>query len=398
MNLSSSERKCILRVAETLRSKLVEIAMEIWRHPETAFKEERASRLLQGFLEDEGLEVETGLAGMKTAFHARLQCKRSRPAVGFLAEMDALPGLGHACGHNLIGTASAGAAACLRRALPELAGSVEVIGCPAEESGGGKIRLSRKGFFDHLDAALLVHPDTKTEIFKLSLALIEVKLEFFGRAAHASAEPEKGINALSAMIEAFNAVKAFQQEIPDKGRIHGIITHGGTAPNIIPERTEAVFYIRGRTIEEAKAHTRKLVACARSAAHATKARVCADVKRNQAYAPFVPNRALGRVFEKNLASMDIEIEQGPEDKGLGSTDVGNVSQRVPTISPTLKIAGLRAPCHSPGFARAAGSKPGLEMMMQATKTLALTGAVVLKDAKLRREMRREFRKAVERTK
>ncbi len=395
MNLSSGELKRVFKVAETLRPQLMEIALEIWRHPELAFKEKRASGLLQSFLTAEGFEVEERLAGMKTAFRARLICKRPRPAIGFLAEMDALPGLGHACGHNLIGTASAGAAACLRRALPVLAGSVEAIGCPAEESGGGKVRLVRAGVFDRLDAALLVHPDRKTEIFKLSLALLEVKLSFQGKAAHASAEPEKGINALDAVIRTFNGVDAFRLGIPENARINGIITDGGVAANIIPERAEAVFYVRAQTMKETQALAKKLVACARSAAHATGARVRADVKTRQAYAPFIPNRALGRVFERNLVSMGIEIEQGPEDQALGSTDVGNVSQRVPTISPTLRIGGLRAAAHSPGFARAAGSKAGMEMMMQAVKALALTGAVVLKDARLRREMRREFRSAVE---
>ncbi len=393
MALSDRERKRILSAARALRPRLEKIALEIWRNPEVAFEERYASSLLKGFLEDEGFIVESGLAGMKTAFRARLARKRPRPAVGFLAEMDALPGLGHGCGHNLIGTAAAGAAAALRRAMPVISGRVEVVGCPAEESGGGKVRLARRGCFDRLDACLIIHPDTKTEVFKLSLALVEVRLAFIGKAAHASAEPEKGINALDAMIETFCSVGDLREGITERGRVHGIITHGGSAANIIPDRTEAVFYVRGRTIEEAKYNIKKLLWCARKAARSTGARLSARVKTAQAYEPFIPNRTLGGVFERNLKYLDIKIEQGPEDKGLGSTDVGNVSRRVPIISPTVKIPGLRSACHSPGFARAAGGRAGIEMMMQAAAAMALTGAEVLKDSSLRQKMRSEFRRS-----
>ena len=381
----------VQQATRQLAPQLAALAGKIHDHPELAFAEHQASAWLQEFLQGQGLVVESGLAGLPTAFRAYSRRGKRSPAVAFLAEMDALAGLGHACGHNLIGAGSAGAAAVLRRVLPEAPGTVMVIGCPAEEFGGGKVKLAGAGVFDHLDAALLVHPAILTEVYKLSLGLIEMELTFTGRAAHAAAEPHRGINALDAVIQTFNSVNAYRQKMPERARVHGVISEGGQAPNIIPARASARFLARGTTMTETREVAARVLACARGAAQATGARLRARVFSKEAYEPFVPNRALGRVFERTLGRLHIPIQQGPEDKELGSTDVGNVSQRAPTLHPTLAIRGADAACHSPGFALAARSEAGMEMMLQAVQALALTGAEVLLNPKLRREMREEFR-------
>jgi len=382
--------KKVRQATSELSPQLIALARNIHAYPEPAFAERQASAWLKEFLQGEGFTIETGLARLPTAFRASWRRKSASPAVAFLAEMDALPGLGHACGHNLIAAGSAGAAAVLRRALPNTPGTVMVIGCPAEETGGGKVRLARAGVFDRLDAALLAHPASLTEIYKHSLGLIEMELTFFGQAAHAAAEPHRGINALEAVIQTFNAVNALRQHLPERARVHGIITEGGVAPNIIPERAAARFLARGMTMAETRALTRRIRACAQGAAQATGSRLRAKVFDKDAYEPFVPNRALGETFTRALQQLNIPIQQGPEDKEMGSTDVGNVSSRAPTLHPTLAIPGNDAACHSPGFVLAAGSDAGMETMLLAVQALALTGVEVLRNPRLRQKMREEF--------
>ena len=382
------------RVQEATRQlapQLIALARKIHDYPELAFAEHQASAWLQEFLRSIGFVVESGLARLPTAFRAYSRRAKAAPAVAFLAEMDALAGLGHACGHNLIAAGSAGAAAVLRRVLPDAPGTVIVLGCPAEEFGGGKVKLAQAGAFDRLDAALIVHPSILTEVYKLSLGLIEMELTFTGKAAHAAAEPHRGINALDAVIQTFNAVNAYRQQMPERARVHGIISEGGQAPNIIPARASARFLARGTTMAETREVAERVLSCARAAAQATGARLRAKVFSREAYEPFVPNRALGRVFERALTRLRIPIQQGPENKELGSTDVGNVSQRVPTLHPTLAIRGTDAACHSPGFALAARSEAGMETMLLAVQALALTGAEVLRNPGLRLEMRKEFK-------
>jgi len=380
----------VRQATSELSPQLIALARKIHGHPEPAFAERQASAWLKEFLRGEGFTIESGLVRLPTAFRASCRWKSASPSVAFLAEMDALPGLGHACGHNLIAASSAGAAAVLRRVLPNTPGTLTVIGCPAEEVGGGKVRLARAGVFDRLDAALLVHPAIVTEIYKLSLGLIEMELTFLGQAAHAAAEPHRGINALEAVIQTFNAVNALRQHLPEKARVHGIITEGGVAPNIIPERAAARFLARGMTMAETRAIARRILSSAKGAAQATGSRLRAKVFYKEAYEPFVPNRALGETFTRALQQLKIPIQQGPEDKEMGSTDVGNVSSRTPTLHPTLAIPGTDAACHSPGFALAAGSDAAMETMFAAVQALALTGAEVLRNARLRQKMREEF--------
>jgi amidohydrolase len=381
----------VLRAAAAAVPAAWDLARAIHATPELAYQEKNTSRLLREFLAARGFRISPGPKDLPTAFVA--EAGDDGPCLGLLAEMDALPEMGHACGHNLIAASSAGAAAALVESFPRPPGRVVVIGCPAEESGGGKIRLAAAGVFDKLDAALVIHPDRRTEVYKRTLGVVEVDFHFHGRAAHAAAWPENGVNALDAVIQLFNAIAMLRQQMPDKQRVHGIITHGGDAPNIIPEHASARFMVRGLTVAETLGLMKKVVACARGAASATGCRLRVAKKERTMYAPYLPNRALGEAFNAALARLGIESDQGPEDEGMGSTDVGNVSQRAPTIHPLLRVPGVKESVHTAAFAAAAGGEPGRVMLERAIALNAIVGAAVLTDAGLRRAAREEFERA-----
>jgi len=382
------------KILKREEKELFKLAKKIHLFSEPGFQEYKTSRLLIEYLSKNNFEIETNLAGLKTSFRAYSRVKSKSPAVGFLAEMDALPELGHACGHNLIAVSSAGAGVILRKAFPKLKGSVEIFACPAEERGGGKIIMNRAGVFDHLDLAMLVHPSDRTEIFKLSLALVEVELEFIGRSAHASACPEKGINALECAIQTFNLVNAFRSQLGPYARINGIIKEGGTAPNIIPERARVEFWVRDLTLEQALKIAEMVVQAGKSSAKALGAKLKAKINRKNAYAPFLPNRTSGELLWEIFEKLGVKVEQGDEKAELGSTDLGNLSHRVPALHPTIKISS--APPHSSGFAVASAEISSFEIMKKAILAMAILGYMVMTDEKLRKKMKKELKESRER--
>lgn len=389
MNLD--ELKAAARAAvEGAGNDLVAISRFLHANPEVAYEEHKAAAHLGDFLERQGFRVERHIAGLPTAFRATLGAPAgAAPAIAFLAEYDALPGLGHACGHNLIATASLGAALGARALLDHAAGRIVVVGCPAEERGGGKIALTRAGLFDGCTAAMLVHPSNRTEIVKLALGMRPLRVEFFGRASHAAAAPHQGVNALDALLLAFAAVGALRQQIRSDARIHGIITHGGDAPNIIPAYAAASFMVRALDREYLEDLSRRVVACFEGAAAAAGCRLKVE-PAGPDYEPFLPNRALGGLFRRNLEALGIAVDQGPEDSELGSTDVGNVSWVAPTLQPTVAICGPAASCHMPAFAEAAASDAGHAGMLAAAKAMAMTAADLLADQAAREAVRGEF--------
>ena len=346
-------------------------------NPELAYEEHKAAEHLTTIVTQHGFAVTRGLAGLPTAFVARTGA--GSPRIAFLAEYDALPGLGHACGHNLIGTASLGAALAVKAVLNLTRGEVLLVGCPAEEKGGGKIPLVESGIFAGTDAAMLVHPSNRTEIVKLALGMRELTVEFFGKASHAAASPERGINALDAVVLGYTGVSALRQQVRSDARIHGIITHGGQAPNIIPDYTAARFYVRALDLPYLEELDRRVVACFEAAAQATGCRAKVT-SAGKDYHPYKPVYSLAGLFQRNLESLGESVDQGPVDQELGSTDVGNVSQVVPTIQPMLQISSREVTCHMAAFAEAAISEAGHRGMLLAAKAMAMTAVDLLADA------------------
>lgn len=386
----------IIATADRLSDTLSAVSRFLHQHPELAYEERESARYLTSLLKTHGFDVTEGVGGLPTAFVARTGVEHPSVTVAFLAEYDALPSLGHACGHNLIAAGSVGAALALQPLLPALGGQVLVVGCPAEEKGGGKIALVKAGLFADVDAALLVHPSNRTEIFKSALAMRALHIEFFGKASHAAAAPHLGINALDAMVLAFTNLNALRQQIRDDARIHGIITDGGRAPNIIPDYTAARFCIRSLDLDHLRDLHGRVVACIEAAAKATGATVTIH-DEGEEYHPMRCNRALGTLFRANLEALGERVEQTPEDQDLGSTDVGNVSQVVPTIHPTIALTDqLDIVCHSSAFAEAAGGPTGDKATLLAAKALAMTAVDLFTDPAARRQIQEEFEQRLSR--
>lgn len=355
---------------------LIRISDTIHANPEVAFEELESAVLLSGTLEENGFAVERGVAELETAFAATLHGQEDGPTVAFLAEYDALPGLGHACGHNLIGTSAVGAGLAMKAVLSELAGTIQVIGTPAEEGGGGKAIMVRAGVFAGVDVAMMVHPSNCNMTRRKSLTSYKVSIEFFGKAAHAAAAPDKGINALEAMILTFNGINALRQHLRDDARIHGIITHGGHAPNIVPDYTESKFYVRALDTLYATQVMEKVRACAEAGARATGARMEFKEYAHR-YDVMMFNPKLADLVDANMAALGIEVRLPLPDERMGSSDMGNVSQVIPALHPYVAIGPEDMMGHTVEFREAAVSPTGHEGMIRAAKSMAMTAVDLL---------------------
>lgn len=368
----------IAAAADGLADELEALSHRIHDHPELGFSEEKAHAWLTDFLERHGARVERGVGGLATAFRATIPGTAPGPTIAILCEYDALPGIGHACGHNVIATAGAGAGAALARALGTLPfpGRVQVIGTPAEEGGAGKVKLMEAGIFRDVDAAMMVHGRCGTQVWRPSLGIIKVKVEYFGKAAHASSWPWRGVNALNAVIQLFVAVDAMRQQLRPDARLHGVITDGGAQPNIIPEYTSAEFYLRA--LDSAYCHEllRRFEAAAEGAAAATGCRVKA-VQDGPMHEPLKPNATMAGIFRRNLEWIDFPEDPDDGEAGFGSTDCGNVSQTIPTIHPYVRISPDGVPGHSREFAEWARSPIARAGMMAGAKAMALTALDLL---------------------
>lgn len=380
----------VAAVVDARSDSLKSLAREIFSYEETAFQEVRSSRALADYLEKAGFEVEWGMAGMETAFVARYG--RGRPHIGLMGEYDALPEVGHACGHNMIGTISAGAAVAIKESgcLEGREGTILFLGCPAEEHGGGKVLLDGAGAFNGLDAAMIIHPASASTGYDISFAIKRLFVEFFGKAAHAAAAPQKGVNALDAMLSFFNGIALMRQQMTERTRVHGIILNGGQSFNTIPDYTKAEMGIRALRMEEVLELETRLAAVAEGAARATGC----TVKVTQAEPPqpeVYVNVPLARTLDANYARVGEKTTMRTYGQGVGSTDVGIVTHRVPGIQGYIDItAGASIPTHSREFAAAASSEYGYEAMLRATKALALTAFDLFNDPGLLSEVREYF--------
>jgi len=349
------------------REKLIELSLRIHQNPELGFQEVKASGWLTEYLERNGFKVEKGICQLATAF--RGSYGSGKPTIALLAEYDALPKVGHACGHNIIATAAVGAAVALRGAIDEAGGSVVVIGTPAEELYGGKVIMAKRGAFEDIDAAMIVHPSVADMSSIKALACIGLEVEFKGKAAHAAAYPQEGINALEAMIQAFSGINSLRQHIREQARIHGIITQGGEAANIVPAYTAGSFLVRAEDKTYLDELREKVLNCFKAASLATGARL--KYKWMAYYAPLKTNFALAEVFTKNMETLGRNLSP-PLETALGSSDAGNVSALVPTIHPMVAIAPLDVLLHSPEFAAAAATAEGNRGLFDGAKSLAMT--------------------------
>jgi amidohydrolase len=386
--LTKTELKSeVSRQIEEQRRNLIELSLNIHDNPELGYKEEKAAGLLTEYLTKNGFNVEKGIGGFPTAFKATYG--DSKPVIALLAEYDALPEIGHGCGHNIIAASSAGAAVASKLTVDNFGGSVFVIGTPAEELFGGKVPMLRAGVFNGVDAAMIVHPGLRDAAISLALACIGIDVQFFGKAAHAATLPERGINALEAMILSFNAINSLRQHIQDMARIHGVITHGGDAANVVPSHSAASFLVRAQSTAYLNELKQKVLKCFEGAALATGARL--DYKWNDVvYEPMKNNLVLAELFARNMESLGRKVALNEAYFGFGSTDMGNISQVIPAIHPSVAVSSSDVLLHSAEFAAAAASESGHKGVLDAAKALAMTVVDLLGDPQNIKRVKDEF--------
>lgn len=388
MPLATEELQQISQSIDSQKAVYIDASQAIHANPEIGNEEFFASRTLVNLLKNAGFTVETGVAGHETAFYASFGGDLPGPTIAFLAEYDALPGLGHACGHNIIGTTSVAAAIALSETLHATGGRAVVLGTPAEEggpNGSAKGSFVKHGLLEGIDAALMIHPAGKTALTGRSLAVDPLEFHFYGKSAHAAGSPEKGVNALDAVLQLFNSINALRQQLPDDARVHGIITHGGDAPNIIPEYAAARFYIRGESWKKTADTAEKVRAIAQGAALATGTSV-KIVRFQNEVKDLVLTPLLDSVLRSELESVGEQVAESRH-YGLGSTDAGNISYVIPTAHPFIKIGPDDLVAHTPEFREAANSDLGNQALIRGAKALANTGYRLLTDAALLAEIK-----------
>ena len=330
---------------EQAGDELVALSHRIHAHPELGFEEERACAWLCELLAGAGLEVERGVGGLPTAFAARAGAGPLRVVV--CAEYDALPGVGHACGHNLIAAMAAGAGIALAGVADDVGLGVTVLGTPAEEGGGGKILLLRQGAFAGAHAAMMVHPSPYEMAEMPVIAVTQLRVAYTGKEAHASAYPQLGVNAADALVVAQTAIGLLRQHLLPGDRVHGIVTHGGDAPNVIPAHTAGTWMVRAADLEQLEEVRAKVVRCFEAGALATGASL-EIAEDHEPYAEMHHDHELAAVYRRNAEALGRDFDERP-DRGAGSTDMGNVSLALPSIHPTIGIDALPAVNHQPEF-------------------------------------------------
>jgi amidohydrolase len=383
-----SEKEKLLGIIQAIATDLDSVSRYLYENPETAYREHNSCRWLCDFLEKRGFKIQTPAGGLDTAFFAVPEnAIPARPKIAFLAEYDALEKIGHGCGHNLIAAMSLGAAVALQRTFPQLRGSFVVIGTPAEEGGGGKARLAEAGVFEGIDIAMMTHPGQANLAGEDTLGRIKAKLEFFGRTAHAASAPEVGLNALDALIAAYTNISLLRQQMTDDARVHGIITHGGDAPNVIPDYTAALFYVRAATLPVLETLFGRFRDCCHGAALAAGCR-CEVSIEPPSLDPMKRNRALEQLWQINAERLGLAVTQklGPS----GSTDLGNLSRIMPVIQPFVAICDQDVALHSTAFADATRTERGRQAMLAGAQALALTALDYLRAPEAQKAVQAEF--------
>ncbi|HEX7102243.1 MAG TPA: M20 family metallopeptidase [Nitrolancea sp.] len=379
----TEQRQRIVDAIEANRQAIIEVAETIRQNPEIAYQEREASALLASKIAELGYEVEREAGGLETAFRASLHGRGEGPIVAVLAEYDALPGIGHGCGHNLIAGSGYAAAIGLNAVMGEINGIFEVIGTPAEEAGGGKIQLADAGIFNDVDAALMVHhagdrtgaPSDYPDGTNLAVSTLD--FEFYGKPAHAAGDPYNGVNAVNAVIKLFTGIDALRQHVTMDARIHGIITHGGDAANVVPHYAAAQFFVRAGSRDYLEELVEKVSNVARGAALITGCEV--KITQQETCYDMRPSYVVGRQYLSNMKEVGLEINQRPSGRGMYSTDFGNVSYLLPAATGSFAISHEPIPGHSQQVVDASGSDYGYDQLIKVSKAMALTAFDLMTD-------------------
>ncbi len=383
--LKESARGAIDAVSPTL----FDISAKMHAEVELAFEEVKAQAWQCAALRAAGFAVEEGLGSLKTAFRATVRSDRPGPRIAFLCEYDGLPVYGQSCGHNVVAAAGVGAAIGLARVIDRIGGTAVALGTPGEEGGGGKNILHREGFFDGIDAMMLVYPGMDDIAHSRTVGAIRAHVDYFGKAAHAAARPELGINALDALLLAFNGISALRQQLPSDVRVHTIITKGGTLPQVVPDHTTAVLTVRANTAQTLKQVIPRIDACLVGAATMTGARL-ERTWREPPGRELLSNAALAESFDRNLRALGRATRPRDELSGAWSGDTGNVSWFVPTIQPQMAMTARDVPPHSHEFHAASVGPAAEACILDSAKAMAMTAIDLACDPDLLRRVQEEF--------
>ena len=362
----------------------------LYNNPELGLKEVKACAAHTAILKKYGFEVETGFAGLPTAFIGKFTLGKDTPKIAILAEYDALPGVGHGCGHNIFGVTSVATGIMLKNIMESenIQGQILVIGTPAEETNGAKVDMANQGVFDNIDVAMAVHPGGEAHFRSGSSQAMEaIQFTFKGKTAHAAGAPHEGINALDGVLMLFNAVNALRQQTIETARIHGIISNGGKAANIIPDLAVANFYVRAKTLDYLKGLVERVKNCAKGAALAT-GTTLEMMNYETSFADLVTNKKLSETYEKNLRSLGVTDIRSKESGG--STDMGDVSHCCPAIHPNFPLTTKHLTGHSVEFACASIAPEAYKGMKEAALSMALTAIDIFKNPELLKEIKEEF--------
>ncbi|KAK7108868.1 xaa-Arg dipeptidase-like [Littorina saxatilis] len=393
-------KRIACEVIDEFSPQLKILSRDIWNHPELCYEEKYAHQRITGFLQERGFHVERSYK-LDTAFRAQPEggSGSGGPNVAVLCEYDALPEIGHACGHNLIATVGVAASLGIQAALqsPDFQGKgrLTVVGTPAEEAGGGKIDLINSGAFADVDVAMMAHP----ALFNLekphALAMTEIKISYHGKASHASSYPWNGVNALDAAVQCYTNISHLRQQMKPTWRTHGVITNGGAKPNIIPELAELLYYIRAPTDTELAVLKEKVIGCMEGAATATGCKVSYEFDPKP-YSSLVSSDVMAALYVDNGREVGIRPERDPERvrKAGGSTDMGNVSHLVPSIHPNFYIGTTASP-HSRDFAQQTKTEEAENYSLAVAKALAMTGIDLLLKPQLVQQARHSLREALD---
>ena len=383
----------VLKLINQITPELNEMSLEIYKNPELGYEEFIACKLHTNLLSKYGFSVEKNFSGIETGFKAIYKSKKQGPVISYMAEYDALPGIGHGCGHNLLGTVSTGAGIILKQIIDEIGGTVIVFGTPAEETSGAKVTYAENHEFDDVDIAMMAHPFNEYIQSGTSLALEPVQFEFFGKAAHAASAPQKGINALDAAIQTFNSINALREHIKSDSRVHGVILDGGKAANVVPDYTKLQFYVRSTTKTYNSELLEKIKNCARGAALATGCEL--EISKYEfSYDNLVTNHTLSKVFADKIFELT-GIVMSPPNAGAGSVDAGQVSQICPTIHPYFDITkDTSIAAHTKEMADSTLTDYAKEQMKNAIAALVLTAVDVIENPELLQQIKYEFNNAL----
>lgn len=385
----SELKQSVCRDIDARAKDLESISHQLHENPETNFEEHFAHQILTDYIADSKVKVTRGAFELDTAFDVRIS-GGDGPTVAVLCEYDALPGIGHACGHNIIATAGLGAGLALSAVAEQCGGNLALMGTPAEEGGGGKIEMARKGAFRNIDAAMMIHPADADLARMNAIAIQNLFVKFHGLAAHAAVSPHKGKNALDAAVLGYMNVAALRQHILPTERIHGIFTNSGEKPNIVPRETEMDWYVRSPTIETLQPLKERVAKCLEGGAMAAGCTVTFDWKKNT-FADLVDNLPLLESYIRNAAQfgrqMTSEFLPGT---GGGSTDMGNISYLVPSIHPMMQVAPTGVSLHSAAFADFTKGEEATRAIVEGAKIMAMTAIDMWLSKTLQDEVKAAF--------